>query len=97
MPQRIIEWVNLGVAGLLSIMWFDIRNIRKKNQENDLNNEKARQAAREEIFNLFLTKDKHDLLCENSGLRIKEHVSTEIKASEKRILEAINKTSIPSN
>lgn len=89
MPTRIIEWVNLTVAGILGIMWFDIRNIRKKHTESGLEIEKRFNDAREENFKVFLTEAKHTLLCENSGLKIKEHVSQEIKASENRILEAI--------
>ena len=89
MPQKALEFINLGVAGLLGLLWFDIRNIRKKNENLDLLNEKSRQAARDENFTIFLKKDDHTLLCENAGLKIKEHLSKEIKDSENRILEAI--------
>lgn len=89
MTERIIDWINLCVAGLLGLLWMDIRNIRKEKETHSVDIEKRFQAAREDGFTQFLTKDKHDLLCENASLKIREHISSEIQASETRMLSAI--------
>jgi hypothetical protein len=89
MPERFIDWINLGVAGLMGLLWLDIRNVRKEKETHSVDLEKRFQTAREDGFSNFLTKDKHDLLCENAGLKIREHISFEIKASEDRMLLAI--------
>ncbi len=88
MPGRIIDWLNLCIAGLLGLLWFDIRNIRKEKETNSINLEKRFQTAREDGFNNFLTKDKHDLLCEVASLKIRTHVTAEINAMEERLIKA---------
>jgi hypothetical protein len=89
MPELIIEWLNLCVAGLLGLLWMDIRNIRKEKETANLIMEKRFQVAREDGFAQFLTQKEHNLLCENASLKIRTHISEEIKASEDRLLLAL--------
>jgi hypothetical protein len=89
MPERIIEWLNLCVAGLLGLLWMDIRNIRKEKETAIVDIERRFQIAREDGFTRFLTKEQHGLLCENASLKIRTHISVEIKASEDRLLLAL--------
>ncbi len=89
MFERAIDWVNLAVAGLLGLLWMDIRNIRKEKETHAVDIEKRFQAAKEDGFSNFLTQEKHDLLCENASLKIRTHVTAEIKAMEDRMLLSI--------
>lgn len=92
MPQKIIDFVNLGVAGLLGLLWWDIRNIRKDKEKSGLDLEKRFNTNRDELFDIFMKRTDHEVLCENAGLKLQQHVSKEIAASEKRILTAIKKS-----
>jgi len=54
MEFKMPEILSLAATGILGILWFDIRNIRKLYKNNDAG---------------YLTEVKHKLICENSTLR----------------------------
>ena len=53
------EIISLAVAGILSILWFDIRNIRQSYRDNKEG---------------YLTETKHALICENSTLKVEKKI-----------------------
>ena len=59
------NWIPTLVAGgAMTYIWFDIRAFKK---------EMATKKKR--LEDEFLTNEKHDLLCENRGLRVAERIS----------------------
>lgn len=83
------EIIDLAVAGLLGLLWIDIRNIRKDKETETRSRDKEINDLKSGMFDIFLTDEKHTLMCNIAGLRIREHISTELQAMEKRILIAI--------
>jgi len=53
------EMISAAAAGILGLLWFDIRNIRKSYRDNK---------------DGYLTEDKHSLICENSMLKIGKQI-----------------------
>jgi len=73
--QEIVGGIMTGILGLL---WWDIRGVRKD-----------RETLNKEIADTYLSKETHELLCKNAGLEFKNHVSGELKAVKDEILTAI--------
>jgi len=72
------EIVGIAMTGILSVLWWDIRGIRKEREEQT-----------KLMEDTYLKKETHDLLCKNAGLEFKNHVSQEIKVMRDEILTAI--------
>ena len=53
--------IGVVMSGLLGLLWFDLRSIRKN--------------VHEEMAG-YLTEEKHGLLCENSMLRVEKKIDT---------------------
>ena len=73
------------IAGLLGILWWDIRGIRKSTRQ-DMNNFRKETKEQE-----YLTESHHKLLCENATLRfqkiisdMKDEIIREIKSNQNR-------------
>ena len=93
---RVVDIINLVIAGILSLLWFDIRAVRKAREEDEkersadkLDREQQANKMKNEMYDVFLTQTRHGLICENAALKIKQHISVELANSEKRILAAI--------
>jgi len=61
------DGIGLAITGILGILWFDIRGIRKERTE-----------LKSTMYDEFYTKETHDLTCENVNLKqakdIKEYI-----------------------
>lgn len=76
------DFIGVGIAGILGLLWFDIRNIRKE-----------RETYKEKIgdkFKDYLKEETHQLLCENATLKLeakmddmKDEILTAIKENNK--------------
>ena len=71
------DFIGVGITGLLGLLWFDIRGIRK---ERETHKEKI-----DEKFKGYLKEEKHTLLCENATLRFEAKIDN----MKDEILEAI--------
>jgi len=61
MPFSVQEGLGLVYTGILSLLWVDLRNVRKSYKENKEG---------------YLTEEKHKLICENSMLRVEKKIDT---------------------
>ena len=68
----------LVFAGILGILWWDVRKVGK-----------LRQNIMNGIEGKYLTRDKHTDLCKIASLEMKRHVSNEINTAKDAIIEAI--------
>lgn len=81
-----INWVSdtlkLGLAGLLTLLWKDVRKLNNLKQEirSDLDGQ----------LGSYLTREKHEDLCKINTLELKAHISGEIKGMKDEVLTAIN-------
>ena len=75
------DYVGLIMAGILSLLWWDIRNIRGEVRDF--------RAGRKEIDETFMSKADHQLICENSLLRMEVNTAKVVAAATKEIMAAI--------
>ena len=75
------DYVGLIMAGILSLLWWDIRNIRGEVRDF--------RAGRKEIDETFMNKADHQLICENSLLRMEVNTAKVVAAATKEIMAAI--------
>lgn len=75
------DYIGVAITGILGLLWFDIRNIRKGRDEH--------KKAINKTLETYLTKDKHEDLCKITILETMNIVATKIDESKEEILEAI--------
>lgn len=75
------DYIGLATSGILGILWFDIRNIRKEREQHK---EKINETLDE-----YLTKEKHEDVCKITILETMNKVEKKIDDSKEEILEAI--------
>ena len=68
------------MTGVLSLLWFDIRNIRIK-----------RESDRNEFEERYITKEYHCIICENAQLRTQKVLSEALNAAVLEIKSEIKK------
>ena len=103
MPFKTPDIINLAIAGILSLLWFDIRKFNKNREEDQKTTMEKELAAvrelhemRDGLFEVFLKKTDHGLICENAGLKIRKDLSKKIDDTKAEILDAIKKNGSPS-
>ena len=65
-------WIpSLVAAGALGLVWWNFKTSKSELTE--------KVKLLEESNEGFLTKEKHELMCENSTLKVNAHISTELK------------------
>ena len=77
--------IGFSMTGLMGVIWWDVRGIRKSTQ-------KDMAEFKQEITNSeYLPEEKHVLLCENASLRferivsdMKDEIIKEIKNNNRR-------------
>lgn len=83
------EWAISGIGilmtGLLSLLWWDIRDIRGEAATF----RKDRQKLKDEIDEKYLAKEAHQLMCQNSILRMEVNTAKVVQAAAKDIMAAI--------
>ena len=72
------DFIGVGIAGLLSVLWFDLRSIRKD-----------RSTLKEELDQKYLSEEKHGLLCENVCLQFTNTVNEKLQEAKNEIISAI--------
>lgn len=76
--ERLKIAVEASVAGILGILWWDIRKIRT-----------AKTRLKKEIADEYISKDKHRDICKIACFEMKEYVSDVVKVSQAEIIKAI--------
>ena len=56
------DFIGVGITGLLGLLWFDIRGIRKERGE-------FKKEIDEKLTD-YLPEQRHALLCENAALKL---------------------------
>jgi hypothetical protein len=72
--ETLREWIGLGTAGILGLLWYDIRNIRKERDEAEAKMKKE-----------YITTDTHALICTNVTSQFK----IDIMNAKNEIISAI--------
>lgn len=75
------DFIGIGITGLLGLLWFDLRNIRKERDEH--------RKAIDGTLGEYLTKEKHEDVCKITILETMNKVEKKIDESKEEILEAI--------
>lgn len=75
------DYIGVAITGILGLLWFDIRSIRK---ERDEQKEKITGQLKG-----YLKLDKHEDLCKITILETMNKVTEKIDATKDEILEAI--------
>ena len=78
--ERLKIAVEAGVAGILSLLWWDIRKIRT-----------LKVQFKKEIADEYISKDKHADVCKIACLEMKNYVSAVVSQSEQRIIQEVKK------
>lgn len=80
--EYIKELGSAAVAGVLGLLWWDIRSIRKDNEKE-----------KKELAEAFIPRKEHDAGCELNLLRfsneIKDHMEDRLKEHQETIIKAI--------
>ena len=86
-------WIPTLVAtGAMAFIWFDIRSFKKTMLTEMLNFKQDMMTKKKRLEDEFLTVEKHDMLCENRGLKVSERISLlelSVKDGFKHISELI--------
>lgn len=77
------EFIGIGISGILTVLWFDIRNIRKERDEH-------KKKIKEQLKG-YLEETRHSLLCENAALRFEAKLSEKLDDTKTVILAAIKR------
>lgn len=75
------DFIGIGTSGILGLLWYDIRNIRKERDQH--------KKAINETLDEYLTKEKHEDVCKITILETMNKVEKKIDESKEEILEAI--------
>lgn len=85
------EIISLAVTGILSLLWWDIRNIRKDRAGAEEKQRRQREIDINTYHETFLKKTDHVVLCENAVLRFEQIVGKMIKESVVELKAEIKK------
>lgn len=72
------DFIGVAIAGILSVLWFDLRSLRK-----------GRGTLKDEIAETYLTEKTHGLLCENVALQF----TNKLQEVKEEIIDAIKDNS----
>jgi len=80
MEFNISSMSDLAITGVMGLMWWDVRNIRKEVSGSEEKTRIQREADIEVMHEKFLKKESHELLCENTVLRIEAKIDQAVDA-----------------
>jgi len=83
--ERLKIAVEAGVAGILSLLWWDVRKVR-------FLKDRIVSELRAETAENYLTKDKHEDICKIACLEMKNYVRDTVSNSEQRIIQAVKQS-----
>lgn len=64
------DFIGLGIGGILALLWFDIRKIRKERDEH-------KEAIKEELEG-YLTEEKHVMVCEIKSFKTVDKIMNKV-------------------
>ena len=85
MINRIQDIVSITLAGILALLFFDLRRLRFLKNKDEVTALKKAATEKEFLYKTFLTKPEHNQLCSNTLLR----VENSIKDMRQEILKEI--------
>ena len=83
------EIIGTVISGVLALLWFDIRAIRK---EKDNFSDRFRVQREDDLniaYETFIKKEDHSILCENAMLRIEKSVALILKNAVSELKQEI--------
>ena len=79
------EIINIAVTGILGLLWWDIRGIRKERDDNY----KQREIDINTAHEVFLKKTDHTVLCENAALKLEQILDSKLRLAVDEIKHEI--------
>lgn len=89
--------VQYAVAGLLAILWWDVRKVRSLRSLIVKEATDYTDVQMIEMGERFMSSDKHTDLCTINTLTLTQMLREEMAKSEERILKAIRKERVDRN
>lgn len=85
MVFKIPEIISMAVTGILGLLWWDIRGIRKERDDN----QKQREVDINNTQNTFMKRADHVVLCENAALKLEQILDNKLRVAVDEIKREI--------